>query len=421
MRDEELDLNLIIDDVKKFLFSKENFDKSSSLSAAVEQSSNINNSMNIDVETVDVQESASNKMKSNDSVVITPMPESSQIIDIVNSAISRIIQGSHLPLSLLISHTRFKLSELLNQIMSQICDNSEMNHRVLLVQDEFTKYLDDNNLNEKIRCLAERESYRTKARNVQQYEDIDETALWRWDVKILSNFSKASQPILREAKINRGRYRRLAKAISKVMEQVIKLVDESKLHPLEEIVSGARIEVAKAKERRREYERKKAEEAEQKRLREEAREMKRREKDEQAILKATEDKEKAERTKIHVPTEKEIKEREALEKQKNLLNSFFKKVEISQIDSNIQKSAPVISLDESGTVIDEDIVVSTSQNDPPVLAVIPSVNMTKAVARYPWQQGPKLDYESFEKIVFSNMSFPEIHSMNRRRYFSSKK
>lgn len=94
---------------------------------------------------------------------------------------------------------------------------------------------------EKIKCLAERESYRHQAKRHAAYEELEAThCTWRWDVKNLNYFSKGSHGLLREVKSHRNRYRKCIRILSKVVELYMK----GYINPLPAAVaaSGAVIE-----------------------------------------------------------------------------------------------------------------------------------------------------------------------------------
>lgn len=133
---------------------------------------------------------------------------------------------------------------------------------------------------------------------------------------------------------------------------------------LDERATKALAEVEKAKERRREVERKRAADAELRARKEEARLAKIKEKEEQVAAKkaaaaaAQDEKEKEKEKKA--PTEKEIKQAEALAKQKNLFMSFLKKVpKPCEAEGVPLRGSADSSGSSSHMVIDVDAVVAT--------------------------------------------------------------
>ena len=444
----------------------------------------------------------------NDSVMsCNSDPEELQ--SLLRALIARLIQGSPQSFPALIDSTQASLATItarLRGIPSSSSSSSSAtpsDHtatRRAMVIEELTRLIESTKLAESIKTLADRESWRIKAKTSAQYDETDELAIWRWDVKILSNFPKTVQGILREAKIHRGRYRRLVKAYFRVIEQLLKsgpakaathsatedsttpatATEDPKLTPLLESVATLRIELNKAKDRRKETERRRLEEQEVKRLKDEKNELKRKEKEHQAQLKhqsalseadaahaacaslfgtstskAGEDTKTA--PKLSAAAEKKLKEKEekdkALEKQRQLLQGFFHKkpttdltfATIHQSTSSssssaapaepvmVTRSCPVLSLDDDGAVIAEEVIVTSELVAPPsqlsqhsvdlagTAAVathnpnIPLVGAVKVTAQHPWQR-VSVDLDAFERSFNKDLDHKEITRQNKRRY-----
>jgi hypothetical protein len=140
------------------------------------------------------------------------------------------------------------------------------------------------------------------------------------------HFSTSSLTLRGTAKTVRARYGKLIKAEGKVVEQLGKskggAEGEADISRLEEAASKAQEEVTKAKERRREMDKKRASDVEDK-ARKEALRLK---KEENAAVERKEkqaEKEKEKEEKKKQPTEKELKEAALLEKQRSVMLGFF--------------------------------------------------------------------------------------------------
>ena len=435
-------------------------------------------------------------------------PEELQLL--LRALIARLIQGSSQNLTALIVSTQTSLTTITARLRdipsSSSSSASPSDHtatRRAMVIEELTKLSESTKLAESIKTLADRESWRIKAKTSAQYDETDELAIWRWDVKILSYFPKSVQGILREAKVHRGRYRRLVKAYYRVIEQLLKsgpskaathsvtedsttptaATEHPKLTPLLESVATLRIELNKAKDRRKETERRRLEEQEAKRLKDEKNELKRKEKEHQAQLKqqsalseadaahaacaslfGTSTAKSGEDTKaapkLSAAAEKKLKEKEekdkALEKQRQLLQGFFHKKPTTDLISTtihqpsssssssavagapaeqvlVTRSCPVLSLDDDGAVIAEDLIVTSELVSPPsqlsqhsidltgTAAVathnpnIPLVGAVKVTAQHPWQR-VSVDLDAFERSFNKDLDHKEITRQNKRRY-----
>ena len=384
-------------------------------------------------------------------------PEELQLL--LRALIARLIQGSPQNLTDLIDSIQASLSTITARLRDIPCSSSfssasSSDHtatRRAMVIEELTRLSESTKLAESIKTLADRESWRIKAKTSAQYDETDELAIWRWDVKILSYFPKTVQGILREAKVHRGRYRRLVKAYFRVIEQLLKsgpakaftlsatedsttpaaaTIEDPKLTALLESVATLRIELNKAKDRRKETERRRLEEQEAKRLKDEKNELKRKEKEHQAQLKQQSALSEADAAhaacaslfgtgstkageeskaapKLSAAAEKKLKEKEekdkALEKQRQLLQGFFHKKPTTDLTSTtihqpsssssssavagapaeqvlVTRSCPALSLDDDGAVIAEDIIVTSELVSPPSQLSQHSIDLTGTAA-----------------------------------------
>ncbi len=192
-------------------------------------------------------------------------------------------------------------------------------------------------LNERIKVLAERKSYGSKNKTVLLSEDKDETgqAIYRWEIVSMNDYyNKQQQATIKECRLTRNRYGRLITACHRILDCLIKVpLDCVKFVLLVEKYEKSNIENEKAKEKRRELERKKVvdmaarEQREREKMikDEEKRRLQEEKKKEQDEKKREQDEKKKEQDeKKRLKEEEEKKKTAVMEKSSNMFKSFFK-------------------------------------------------------------------------------------------------
>jgi hypothetical protein len=321
------------------------------------------------------------------------------------------------------------------------------------------RLLDPVILSEEIKRLAAREAYGVRGKNASLFEDCDVNAIWRWETVSLAHFSKPSQAVITEARTTRRRYGRLLRAIGKESEQLLKSAatlkddgsrdeqdlseaENNKIKGCEEKSALALTEVVKAKEKRREVERKKAQRVEERLKKEEAEEVKRREREDAAaaaaaaaaLKKASQAQEKEKKP----LSEKELKHQAELVKQKSLFNNFF-----------VKKAAPPSIVEDSTGLSDDqthsggndavDVVFcgsttaagvtstaynatgSSSTTASSIRRALPTSSSSSSssfsATKAPSKVAKKLiDEAAFERSLKANMTIGEISRSTRERY-----
>ena len=276
----------------------------------------------------------------------------------VKTIITHGVQGSSLPLSNLI----LQISELLQSTRQKILslDKESINSFQLKLVDAIEKLTEPSlvgvDLKEKILSVAERKFYGNKSKNTSLFEDTDICGLFRWEINSFLLVSKHYQNVIKEVRSNRNRFGQAMKATARTIEQLQKIpYDESKVSVCEERLSKSVSDVEKYKERRKEMEMKRSKESEEKNRKEELKEQKRKELEGKKLAllesKAASSTEKTQR----VPSEKELKNAQVLEKQKNMFLSFLKTVSKPpvQSSSSISASNKVVSASDDAEIREE--------------------------------------------------------------------
>lgn len=207
------------------------------------------------------------------------------------------------------------------------------------------------------------------------------TSLWRWECHLLSYFpthisvdkksNMSTSNIIGEIRSIRGKFSRLIKAIGKLMDQLVKdkgCIVEAKVTPIDTRIAKCAAEVEKYKDRVRESDRKKLQQATEAAEKEHIAEMKRKEKEELMEARRREKEElqakkleetlakQAEKEKEkQLAAEKEAKKLAALNKQKSLLFNFVK---AAPPPSSVEKQPPSA----------EEIIVVDGKDGPAVAA-----------------------------------------------------
>jgi hypothetical protein len=276
-----------------------------------------------------------------------------QEVSLARELIAACTQGSSEPLSELAQKISTMLREAIDFISNGSNSCADVDMLCSRVKPILEKYASDTIvLGEEVKQIATRESYGARAKSAIAFEDTDSSAIWRWELTTTSSLPKESQSIIKDIRIVRTRHGKAVKALAKVTEQITKTpTDEAKISGHDERAVKAVAEVEKAKEKRRELERKRAEvrakEAEKKRQHDEAKEAKRKEKEDIATAKklesekaaaekaeakaqerAVKDAEKAQKEAEKVQKEAEKAAEKAaqqakLNKQRNMFSSFF--------------------------------------------------------------------------------------------------
>ncbi len=354
---------------------------------------------------------------------------------IVIVLITRVTQGSPLPLPRLIEVIREKIQELLDWTEVVALDAKD-NLQVFI--EELKRWHDaptsssssstaTSLLASEIPILAIRECYGYRQKNALLFEDESLVGLYRWEVHSMQFFSKPSQSIIREVKTVRNRYSRAVRAMVKVIEQIHKTPnDASKLPPLEEKVAKAYSEIEKAKEKRREYEQKKALELEDKLKKQEAAEKKKKEKEE-ADLKKKQQQDALAQAKAAAQADKEKQKQEKiqkLEKQKSLFQSFLNKS--ASVNSSSSANALVEEIGENGNItIDMTVsenVPAVSTSSAPTAVAISAATSSKKIVRPAIidLQAEEEKYTQFIQTVRNNYSFADITRMRRQQQSEKK-
>lgn len=195
------------------------------------------------------------------------------------------------------------------------------------------------------------------------------------------------------------------------------VVEENKIAALEELVSKALSEVEKAKERRRESDRKHAAAAEEKLKKDAQKEILRLKKEENSAIEKLEKKEKMEKAKESekkVPTEKEIKAAQQQQQQRSMFSGFFKSdakanataTTTSTSFSSLSSSSKFLSRGALGGPF-----LSTPQSKDPVICLDGVSNQDPGSDLPPLITGicdPAFDLEAFETELWSKVSMGEI-------------
>ena len=355
----------------------------------------------------------------------TPQVETveSRCKDFMKAIIARSVHGSSKTLSQLVELVKRSLEEFRGVVAAHqpdidensskdVCQLSEAQKTALLA--ELNHAANVQTLGEDIKSVARRESLGHRLKSSHPFEDDAVAAMWRWETFSAQHFSSpASSAILKEAKLVRGRYSRVVKAISKVIEQVSKLpYDESKVAPLEEKVSKAVAEVEKAKEKRREIEAKREKDAQEKASKEALKEQKRKEKEEADLLKKQQQ-EAAAKAKADQQAEKEkkaneekMKQAEKLRKQQTALKSFFGATAPSSSAAGLKALSSSVALSSSGSA-------STCNNSG---ATTSSISLSVATkSGEPYNLTDEDRYLSFINQVNRGMTMAEILADHRKQ------
>jgi hypothetical protein len=336
----------------------------------------------------------------------------------ITSIIARSVHGSSKTLSQLVESVKKILDDFHSQLSAYqpAMESAENNQLVIAQKDsllsELTRAANVQTLGEDIKSVAKRDSLGHRLKNIHAFEDDSLAAMWRWETFSPQHFTTvASSSTLKEAKTIRGRYSRVVKALSKVIEQVSKLpYDESKVAPLEEKVSKAVAEVEKAKEKRRELEVKKEKDAQDKVAKEALKEQKRKEKEEadaikkqqqDAIAKAKADQQAEKEKKANEEKEKKA---ELLRKQQNALRGFI----------NVNASSNTKVTSSSGCSVSFSLPANVSHSSS-VAASSSSVNASNDVEIVNVAVDDDAHYKSFLEQVNKGMTMAEVLADHRKQ------